>query len=45
MVALVTDGDRFLDVGEEFQLVFNIFWRKQTTVIDPADILGAVDDY
>ena len=43
-VAPVAEGDRFLDVGIEFQLVLDIFRREQRAVRQAADILGAVDD-
>ena len=43
-VAAVADRHRLADVGEEFQLVLDIFGREQLAVGEPADVLGAVDD-
>ena len=36
---------RFLDIGEEFQLVLDIFRREQGAVLQAANILGTVDDF
>ena len=42
--AISAENHRFEDVGEEFQLVFNVFGRKERPVRHLAHILGAVDD-
>ena len=41
---LVADRHRLADVGEELELVLDIFGREQLPVGEPADVLGAVDD-
>ena len=43
-VAPVAEGDRFLDVGEELELVLDVVGREQRAVPELADILGPVDD-
>ena len=43
-VATRTDRHRLLDVGEELELVLDIFGREQLAGGEPADVLGAVDD-
>src|ERR1700730_774155 len=43
-IALVAERNRFLDVGIELELVLDVFGREQRSVVEPADILGAVDD-
>ena len=42
--APVADRHRLADVGEEFELVLDVFGREQLAVGEPADVLGAVDD-
>ena len=42
--ALVAERHRFADIGIELELVLNIFRREHRSVIEPADVLGAVDD-
>ena len=43
-VAAVAIGHGFADIGKELQLVLDVFRREQRAVVEPADILGAVDD-
>jgi hypothetical protein len=43
-VAPVSDRHRLADVGEELQLVLDVFGREQLAVGEPADVLGAIDD-
>ena len=43
-IAAGADRDRLADVGIEFELVLDVFGREQRAVLEPADILGAVDD-
>ena len=40
----IAERDGFLDVGEEFQLVLDIFGGNIEPSLQLADILGAVDD-
>ena len=42
--ALVAEGDRLLDEGEELQLVLDEFGREHRAVLHAANILGPVDD-
>ena len=44
-VAAVAVGHHFADVGEELQLVLDVFRREQRAVLELADILGAIDDF
>ena len=43
-IAPVAERDRLLDIGEELELVLQIFRREQRAVVQPADILGPIDD-
>ena len=43
-IAAVADRHGLANVGEEFQLVLDIFGREQLPVGEPADVLGAIDD-
>ena len=43
-VALVADRDSLADIGEELELVLDIFGREQLPVGELAHVLGAVDD-
>ncbi len=43
-VAAVADRHRLADVGEELELVLDVFGREQLPVGEAADVLGAVDD-
>jgi hypothetical protein len=40
----VTEGHRLLDVGEELELVLDVFRRVERSGRQLADILGPVDD-
>jgi hypothetical protein len=44
LVAPVAECHRFLDVGEELELVLDVFGREHRAVGQLADVLGAVDD-
>src|SRR6516162_3216654 len=41
---LIAKGDRFLDVGKEFELVLNELRCEQPAAIESPDILGTVED-
>ena len=43
-VAPVAERHRLADVGEELELVLDVFGREQLAADEPADVLGAVDD-
>ena len=43
-VAPVAEHHRLADVGIELELVLDVFRREQRAVVEPADVLGAVDD-
>src|SRR6185437_6669814 len=43
-IAPVAERDRLADIGEEFELVLDVFRREQRAAAQPADILGAVND-
>src|SRR5882762_2672039 len=44
LVAPLAEAHRFLDVGEELELVLEILWREQGAVGEPAHVFRAVDD-
>src|SRR5579885_328077 len=44
VVAPVAEGHRLADVGEELELVLEVLGREHRAVVQPADILGPVDD-
>jgi hypothetical protein len=41
---LITEDHGFLDVREEFQLVFDVIRRIHRPIGQLADVLGAIDD-
>ncbi len=43
-IAAIAVDDGFPDVGIEFELVLDVFGRKQRAVIEPPDVLGPIDD-
>ena len=40
----VPEGDRLLDVGEELQLVLDVFRSEQRAACEAPDVVGAIDD-
>ena len=44
-IALVAERHRLADVGIEFELVLDVFRREQGSILEPADVLGAIDDF
>ncbi len=40
----VPESDRFPDIGEELELVLDVFRRKQRAIREPSDVLRAIND-
>ena len=43
-IPAVAESHRLADLGEELQLVLDVFGSEHLPVAEPADVLGAVDD-
>src|SRR6185503_6401672 len=43
-VTPIPEADRFLDVREELELVFEVLGREQRAVVQLADVFHAIDD-
>ena len=39
-----SEHDSLQDVGEELELILNVFWSEQAAILHAADILGPVDN-